>query len=177
MGPVISQAATDRIMGAITGAVQSGTGRLITGGSRIGGHSIGLLHRADRFRGRSQRQSPGPGETFGPVVSVMAFDDEDEAISIANDTYFGLVAYAHAPTSLAPIASRVACRPVRYGSTPTATSSRAAPTGVQAERVWATGRHRGPGRVLAGQEHTYHLQLPLVSDPRQSFAAPAATSQ
>ncbi|MGX7677949.1 aldehyde dehydrogenase family protein [Jatrophihabitans sp. DSM 45814] len=96
MGPVISQTATDRILGAITGAVESGTGRLVTGGNRLGGALAGGYYIEPTVFADVPNDSPlARIETFGPVVSVMPFDTEDEAIAIANDTDFGLVAYAH----------------------------------------------------------------------------------
>ena len=96
MGPVISQAATDRIMGAIDTAVSSGTGRLVTGGNRLGGALARGYYIEPTVFADVPNDSPlARVETFGPVVSVMPFDTEDEAIALANDTEFGLVAYAH----------------------------------------------------------------------------------
>ncbi|SEP06967.1 aldehyde dehydrogenase family protein [Trujillonella endophytica] len=96
MGPVISQAATDRILGAIGGAVASGTGRLLTGGNRLGGALAGGYYIEPTVFADVPNASPlAQVETFGPVVSVMPFDTEDEAVAIANDSDFGLVAYAH----------------------------------------------------------------------------------
>jgi acyl-CoA reductase-like NAD-dependent aldehyde dehydrogenase len=96
MGPVISQAATDRIMGAIHGAVENGTGRLVTGGNRLGGALASGYYIEPTIFADVPNDSPlARIETFGPVVSVMPFDTEDEAMDIANDTDFGLVAYAH----------------------------------------------------------------------------------
>jgi aldehyde dehydrogenase (NAD+) len=96
MGPVISQAATDRILGAISGAVEGGTGRLVTGGNRLGGDlAAGYYIEPTVFADVPNRSPLAQVETFGPVVSVMPFDTEDEAVDIANDTDFGLVAYAH----------------------------------------------------------------------------------
>jgi acyl-CoA reductase-like NAD-dependent aldehyde dehydrogenase len=96
MGPVISQTATDRILGAISGAVESGTGRLVTGGNRLGGALAGGYYIEPTVFADVPNDSPlARIETFGPVVSVMPFDTEEEALAIANDTDFGLVAYAH----------------------------------------------------------------------------------
>jgi aldehyde dehydrogenase (NAD+) len=96
MGPVISQAATDRILAAVTNAVDSGTGRLVTGGNRIGGAlAEGYYLEPTIFADVPNDSALARIETFGPVVSVMPFDTEDEAIALANDTDFGLVAYAH----------------------------------------------------------------------------------
>ena len=62
MGPIISQRHCDRIMGMIGEAASAGTGRLVTGGNRVGGEaSRGVLHRADAVRRCRQQQRPGPG--------------------------------------------------------------------------------------------------------------------
>jgi aldehyde dehydrogenase (NAD+) len=96
MGPVISQAATDRIMGAIEGALESGTGRLVTGGHRLGGDLAQGYYIEPTVFADVPNDSPlARIETFGPVVSVMPFDTEQEALDLANETDFGLVAYAH----------------------------------------------------------------------------------
>ncbi|RAY17113.1 aldehyde dehydrogenase [Actinomadura craniellae] len=109
MGPVVSQAAVDRIMGAIGDAVRHGTGKLITGGDRLGGELAAGYYIEPTIFADVPNDSPlARIETFGPVVSVMPFDTEDEAVAIANDTDLGLVAYAH--TSSFERAHRVARR-------------------------------------------------------------------
>jgi aldehyde dehydrogenase (NAD+) len=96
MGPVISAGACERILGAVQGAVQQGTGRLVTGGERQGGDLAGGYYiQPTIFADVPNDSQLARTETFGPVVSVMPFDTEDEAIAMANDTDFGLVAYAH----------------------------------------------------------------------------------
>ncbi|GAA5056928.1 acyl-CoA reductase-like NAD-dependent aldehyde dehydrogenase [Thermocatellispora tengchongensis] len=96
MGPVISQSAADRILGVIKEAVSQGTGRLITGGNRVGGPlADGYFIEPTVFADVPNDSPLARIETFGPVVSVMPFDTEDEAVAIANDTEYGLVAYAH----------------------------------------------------------------------------------
>ena len=100
MGPVISQAALDRILGVIDQAVDQQLGEVLTGGSRIGGElAEGYYVEPTVFAGVDNHSPLATLETFGPVVSVMRFSGEDEAIGIANDTDFGLVAYL-ATTSL-----------------------------------------------------------------------------
>ncbi len=177
MGPVISQAATDRIMGAITGAVQSGTGRLVTGGSRIGGALASGYYIEPTVFADVLNDSPlARVETFGPVVSVMAFDDEDEAISIANDTYFGLVAYAH--TTNFARAHRVARR-LQAGSVwinaysdiqpsgPYGGTSRAGMGDWAASRAWTSSR-RSRTRVSPS--------TPASQRPQAVVRGPAATA-
>ena len=93
-GPVISQSAADRILGVIEEAVANGSGDLIVGGNRLGGElAQGYYIEPTVFVGVDNASALAQHETFGPVVSVMKFSDEAEALRIANDTPYGLNAF------------------------------------------------------------------------------------
>jgi aldehyde dehydrogenase (NAD+) len=93
-GPVISQGAVDRILGVIDEAVATGAGDLLTGGKRLGGElAQGFYLQPTVFGGVDNASALAQTETFGPVVSVMKFSDEAEAVRIANDTPYGLNAF------------------------------------------------------------------------------------
>jgi aldehyde dehydrogenase (NAD+) len=93
-GPVISQSAVDRILGVIDEAVSTGVGDLLTGGKRLGGElAQGFYLQPTVFGGVDNASALAQTETFGPVVSVMKFSDEAEAVRIANDTPYGLNAF------------------------------------------------------------------------------------
>ncbi|MDF3312131.1 aldehyde dehydrogenase family protein [Rhodococcus sp. T2V] len=93
MGPVISEAARDRIRGVIDDARAAGTGELLTGGDSP---SVkGFYVNPTVFGGVDNSSSLAQNEVFGPVLSVIPFSDEDEAIAIANDSTFGLAGYVH----------------------------------------------------------------------------------
>jgi acyl-CoA reductase-like NAD-dependent aldehyde dehydrogenase len=87
VGPVITTGHADRVAAWIDEAIDGG-GRLVTGGDRLG---PALLAPAvvDRVP-RSSRL--WHAEVFGPVVGVVAYDDFDEALALANDTTMGLQA-------------------------------------------------------------------------------------
>ncbi|GAB3275104.1 aldehyde dehydrogenase family protein [Kineosporia babensis] len=92
MGPVISQAALDRILGMIGRARNYGT--TVTGGQRIGGAlSDGYFVAPTVVQLRDNTGELARDEVFGPVVGVQVFDDEDAAVGIANDTDYGLAGY------------------------------------------------------------------------------------
>ncbi|MQY26546.1 aldehyde dehydrogenase family protein [Nocardia aurantia] len=94
VGPVVSQAATDRILQVIDRAVADRMGELVTGGNRLGGDlAAGYYLEPTVFADVDNRSPLAQHETFGPVVSVMRFTDEAEAVAIANDTTFGLNAF------------------------------------------------------------------------------------
>jgi aldehyde dehydrogenase (NAD+) len=92
-GPVISQSAVDRILGVIDEAVTTG-GDLLAGGKRLGGElAQGYYVQPTVFGGVDNASALAQTETFGPVVSVVKFSDEAEAVRIANDTPYGLNAF------------------------------------------------------------------------------------
>jgi acyl-CoA reductase-like NAD-dependent aldehyde dehydrogenase len=91
IGPVISAAQRDRIEAHIATAVEDG-GKIIIGGERPADLPTGFYVAPTLITGdntmRVARQ-----EIFGPVITMIPFDDDDEAIAIANDTEFGLYDY------------------------------------------------------------------------------------
>jgi len=94
MGPVISEAAATRIVGMVRDAVGNGGARLATGGHRIGGAlADGFFVEPTVLADVDPRSTIAQTEVFGPVLSVIPFEDEDEAVRIANDTSYGLAAY------------------------------------------------------------------------------------
>jgi aldehyde dehydrogenase (NAD+) len=93
-GPVISQSAADRILGVIEQAVSDRSGELLVGGRRLGGElADGYYIQPTVFAGVDNASALARTETFGPVVSVMKFSDETEAVRIANDSCYGLNAF------------------------------------------------------------------------------------
>ena len=96
MGPVVSAAACERILGVIARAVDEGSGTLLTGGGRLDGDlADGYFVAPTVFGDVDHDSSLAREEVFGPVLSVLRFRDEDEVIAKANDSDFGLSAYVH----------------------------------------------------------------------------------
>ena len=98
-GPVINEAARERILSVIAQARQSDAGRLVTGGNRISGLPAALAQgyfvEPTIFADVAADSDLAQQEVFGPVVSVIRFSTEEEAIALANGTRFGLAAYIH----------------------------------------------------------------------------------
>ncbi|WP_041788423.1 aldehyde dehydrogenase family protein [Mycolicibacterium gilvum] len=96
-GPVISAAALDRIVGVVGEAVDSGSGDLLAGGRRLTEDSLAAGYYLEpTVLGNVDNTSPlAQTETFGPVVSLIPFADDDGAVRIANDTPYGLNAFVH----------------------------------------------------------------------------------
>ncbi|HEY4332992.1 MAG TPA: aldehyde dehydrogenase family protein [Ilumatobacteraceae bacterium] len=90
-GPVINEAAADRILGVIGKARADSAGRLLAGGSRMGGAlAAGFYVEPTVFSDVDNASSLAQEEVFGPVLSLVRFSDEADGIAKANDTKFGL---------------------------------------------------------------------------------------
>ncbi|OYX36293.1 MAG: aldehyde dehydrogenase family protein [Caulobacterales bacterium 32-69-10] len=93
MGPVVSKAQWDKIQGLISKGVEEGA-TLVTGGpGRPAGLETGYYVRPTVFAGVANDMTIAREEIFGPVLSILGYDSEDEAIAIANDTPYGLGGY------------------------------------------------------------------------------------
>lgn len=90
LGPLISQKQLDRVMGYIDGAPGQGA-RLAAGGKRLEGDLAGgYFVTPTVFSGVSNDMTIAREEIFGPVISVIPFDDAEDALRMANDTEYGL---------------------------------------------------------------------------------------
>jgi aldehyde dehydrogenase (NAD+) len=92
-GPVVNEQALHRITGMIAAARRDGA-RLVTGGERLGGDLANGYYLAPTvFADVDPHSELAQKEVFGPVLSIIPFDDDDEAIDIANATPYGLSGY------------------------------------------------------------------------------------
>jgi betaine-aldehyde dehydrogenase len=89
MGPLVSQAQMEKVLGYIEGARAEGA-RLVTGGQRL--NRPGFYVAPTVFADVADAMTIAREEVFGPVMSVLDFDDEDEVVARANATEFGLSA-------------------------------------------------------------------------------------
>lgn len=95
-GPVINEAAVERITGYVDRARSESHGKLLTGGERLGGALAQGYFLAPTVFGDVDNKSPlAQEEIFGPVLSIVRFSDEAAAIGLANDTNYGLAGYVH----------------------------------------------------------------------------------
>lgn len=95
LGPVISEAAAQRILGMVSTARQEG-GRLVTGGERLGGaFAEGYFLAPTIIADVANDSAIAQHEVFGPVLTVTPFDTQDEVVALANGTDYGLGAYIH----------------------------------------------------------------------------------
>jgi len=93
IGPVVSQAQFDKIQGLIQKGIDEGA-RLVAGGlGRPDGLNRGYFVKPTVFADVTNQMTIAREEIFGPVLSIIPFDTEEEALSIANDTPYGLTDY------------------------------------------------------------------------------------
>ncbi len=92
-GPVINQGAIDRIEAMVAQARTDGA-RVLTGGTRLGGELADGFYYPPTVVADVDRESElARQEVFGPVLAVMRFCDEADAVALANSTEYGLSGY------------------------------------------------------------------------------------
>lgn len=90
LGPLVSAAQRERVVGYIKKGVEEGA-TLVTGGAEMPeGLTKGYFVRPTVFANVNNKMTIAQEEIFGPVLSIIPYEDEDDAVSIANDTIYGL---------------------------------------------------------------------------------------
>ncbi|MEM7428193.1 MAG: aldehyde dehydrogenase family protein [Pseudomonadota bacterium] len=93
MGPVVSKRQWEKIQGYIRSGIEEGA-TLVTGGpDRPGDLGTGFYVRPTVFADVTPDMTIAQEEIFGPVLAIIGYEDEADAIRIANDTPFGLAGY------------------------------------------------------------------------------------
>ena len=89
IGPLISEKQRERVEGYIKKGVDEGA-RIVTGGGRPEGLDSGWFVEPTVFADVDNSMTIAQEEIFGPVLVVIPFDDEADAVRIANDSVYGL---------------------------------------------------------------------------------------
>jgi succinate-semialdehyde dehydrogenase/glutarate-semialdehyde dehydrogenase len=92
IGPVINEKARANLKRLVDTTVSEG-GEIVTGGTYVDG--AGYFFRPTVLSNVKPGSKILNEEIFGPVAPIVSFEDEDEAIRLANDTEYGLVSYAY----------------------------------------------------------------------------------
>jgi aldehyde dehydrogenase (NAD+) len=93
IGPLASEKQYDRVQGFIKSGIFDGA-KLIAGGEgKPEGLEQGYYVKPTVFSQVTPDMEIAREEVFGPVLSIMTYDTEDEAVAMANDTAYGLLAY------------------------------------------------------------------------------------
>lgn len=107
-GPQVSKRQQDRVLSYIEKGKQEGA-RLVTGGGVPKHLSKGFFVEPTIFADVDNSMTIAQEEIFGPVLSVIGFDDDDDAVRIANDSIYGLsgVVFANDLERAKNVASRI----------------------------------------------------------------------
>jgi aldehyde dehydrogenase (NAD+) len=90
VGPMVSQKQYDRVESYIRKGIEEGAEVLVGGEGHPNGFDAGYYAKPTVFVNVKNDMAIAQEEIFGPVLSVIAYDSEDEAIRIANDSKYGL---------------------------------------------------------------------------------------
>jgi aldehyde dehydrogenase (NAD+) len=93
VGPLVSATQWEKVQGLIQKGIDEGATLAAGGPGKPEGIDKGYFVRPTVFAGVSNDMTIAREEIFGPVLSIIPYDDEDEAIRIANDTPYGLSGY------------------------------------------------------------------------------------
>ncbi|WP_341894374.1 aldehyde dehydrogenase family protein [Ferrovibrio terrae] len=93
MGPLVSQMQYDKVQDLIQSGIDEGATLVVGGTGRPAEVNHGYYVRPTVFGDVTPQMRIAREEIFGPVLSILSYDSEDEAIEIANDTPFGLAGF------------------------------------------------------------------------------------
>ncbi len=120
IGPLVNSTQFDHVQTMIQKGISEGA-RLVTGGlGRPVGHNEGYYARPTVFADVSNEMAIAQEEIFGPVLVIIPFDTEEEAIRLANESQYGLAAYVESAdmNRAARVASKLRVGTVRINGAP-----------------------------------------------------------
>ncbi|MWA02462.1 aldehyde dehydrogenase family protein [Actinomadura sp. LD22] len=91
MGPLISERQREKVDGMVRRAVEGGA-KLVTGGEKV---DPGFFYTPTLLSGVDPDSEIAQEEVFGPVLAVIPYDDDDDAVRIANNSAYGLSGAVH----------------------------------------------------------------------------------
>ncbi|MGB2466034.1 MAG: aldehyde dehydrogenase family protein, partial [Porticoccaceae bacterium] len=93
LGPLSSRVQFDKVQGLIEKGIEEGADLVAGGPGKPEGFETGYFVKPTIFAGVNNQMTIAQEEIFGPVLTMIPFDTEEQAIEIANDTPYGLAAY------------------------------------------------------------------------------------
>jgi aldehyde dehydrogenase (NAD+) len=119
LGPVVSEVQFKKIQGLIEAGVKEGATMVVGGTGRPDGLEKGYFVKPTIFGNVTNDMTVAREEIFGPVLSILGYKDEDEAVAIANDTVYGLSASVESKdiNHALKVARRIRAGQVRMSST------------------------------------------------------------
>ncbi len=112
VGPVVSAAQFQKVQGLIETALQEGATLVVGGPGRPDGVQSGYYVRPTVFANVTNDMTIAQEEIFGPVVTLIGYEDEEDAVRIANDSVYGLAGMV---SSSDPERARSVARRMRTG--------------------------------------------------------------
>ena len=93
MGPLSSRVQFEKVQDLIAKGIEEGAELVVGGAGKPDGFDTGYFVKPTIFAGVNNQMTIAQEEIFGPVLTMIPFDTEEQAIEIANDTPYGLAAY------------------------------------------------------------------------------------
>jgi aldehyde dehydrogenase (NAD+) len=93
MGPLVSKAQFDKVQGLIERGIQEGATVVCGGAGRPAGFNRGYFVRPTVFADVTSDMTIAREEIFGPVLSMLSYENEEQAVEMANATTYGLAGY------------------------------------------------------------------------------------
>ena len=100
LGPVVSKLQFERVEGYIAKGIAEGAKVVIGGSGRPDGLTKGYFVKPTIFSNVRNDMTIAREEIFGPVLCILPYDSEEQAVQIANDTPYGLAAYVWSKDNL-----------------------------------------------------------------------------
>jgi aldehyde dehydrogenase (NAD+) len=100
LGPLVSKLQFERVEGYIAKGIAEGAKVVIGGPGRPDGLTKGYFVKPTIFSNVRNDMTIAREEIFGPVLCILPYDDEEQAVQIANDTPYGLAAYVWSKDNL-----------------------------------------------------------------------------
>jgi len=156
LGPLVSKAQHERVLNYIRIGKDEGA-RLVTGGERPGHLPRGYYVQPTLFADVDNRMRIAQEEIFGPVLCAIPFDDDDDAVRIANDSIYGLNGVVHSADSDRALA---VARRIRAG-----TINLNAANAFDADAPFGGYKQSGIGREMGVEGFEEYLQTKTIGLP------------
>jgi aldehyde dehydrogenase (NAD+) len=157
MGPLISAKQRDRVQGYIDKGIKEGA-TLVMGGGRPAHLAKGWYVEPTLFTDVDNSMTIAQEEIFGPVLAVIPFEDEDDAVRIANDSVYGLAGGVYSASLERALA---VARRIRTGSM---SVNGGAPYG--ADLPFGGYKHSGVGRQNGTPGFDQYLEIKSLAWPK-----------
>ena len=177
MGPVISARQRDRILGYIAKGQEEGA-KLVFGGGRPAHLPKGYFVEPTLFVDVDNSMTIAQEEIFGPVLCVIPYEDDDDAVRIANESAYGLSGGVYSASEERATVHRAA-HPHRLhrGQRRPLVRRRLALRRLQGERHRAPVRHRGLRAVPRDQGHRLARRLTPSGQSDQSASTSSTVAR